>query len=120
MNFQKNMRILQYLGQSNDPMKLKDELIKKLEEMKKNGIDEKIFNRIKKKIYGGYVGEFNDVSNIARMFMGDYFKGINSFEYIEEYNQVTKEYAENILKKNFDEEKMIISIVKGKNDPVEK
>ena len=50
MNFQKNMHILQYLGQSNDPMKLKDELIKKLEEMKKNGIDEKIFNRIKKKI----------------------------------------------------------------------
>mgnify|MGYP004428261461 FL=1 len=48
------------------------------------------------------------------MLMSDYFKGINSFEYIENHKQVTKEYAEKILKEVFNENKMVISIVEGK------
>ena len=82
--------------------------------MKQNGIDEKIFNRIKKKMYGSYVTEFDGVADTARMFMGDYFKGINSFDYIENHKQVTKDFAEGILKEIFDENKMILSIIKGK------
>ena len=58
--------------------------------------------------------EYNDISDIARMVMSDYFKGINSYDYIQNYNQITKEYSEKILVENFDEEKQIISIVKGK------
>jgi len=46
--------------------------------------------------------------------MGDYFKGINSFDYIESHKQVTKEFAQNILNEVFDENKMILSIVKRK------
>ena len=101
-------------GQSNKPEMVYEEVQKEIKNLKQNGIDERIFNRIKKKIYGGYVTEFNDVSNIARMFMGDYFKGINSFDYIENHKQVTKEFAEQILKDVFNEEKMILSIVEGK------
>ena len=48
------------------------------------------------------------------MFMGDYFKGINSFDYIEMHKQVTKEFTEEILRDMLDENKMILSIVKGK------
>ena len=48
------------------------------------------------------------------MFMSDYFKGINSFDYIEMHGQVTKEYTEEILEEVFNENKMILSIVKGK------
>ena len=65
-------------------------------------------------MYGSYVTEFNDVSDIARMFMSDYFKGINSFDYIEKHKQVTKEYTKEILEECFDENKMILSIVEGK------
>ena len=71
---------------------------------------------IKKKMYGSYVTEFDDVADTARMFMGDYFKGINSFDYIENHKQVTKEFAEEILEEVFDENKMILSIVKGKQE----
>ena len=65
-------------------------------------------------MYGSYVTEFNDVADIARMFMGDYFKGINSFNYIEMHKQVTKEYAQDVLQEVFNENKMILSIVRGK------
>lgn len=112
--FSKEYAHITISGQSNNPEKLTEELKNEIENLKQNGIDEKIFNRVKKKIYGGYVTEFNDVSNIARMFMSDYFKGINSFDYIEMHKQVSKEYIEEILKEIFDENKMILSIVKGK------
>ena len=69
---------------------------------------------MKKKILGDYITEYNNISSIARMLMGDYFKGINSFDYIENHQQVTKEYAEKILQEIFDENKMVVSIVKGK------
>ena len=112
--FSKEYAHITISGQSNKPEKLTEEFKKELKNLKENGIDENIFNRIKKKIYGNYVMEFNDVSDIAKMFMGDYFKGINSFDYLENHKQVTKEYAEEILKEIFDESKMILSIVKGK------
>ena len=50
------------------------------------------------------------------MFLADYFKGINSFEYLENYNQITKEYLEQILKEIFVEEKQVISIVSPKRE----
>ena len=112
--FSKQYAHITISGQSNNPEKLTEEFKKELEKLKEKGIDNQIFERVKKKIYGNYVTEFNDVSDIAKMFMGDYFKGINSFDYIENHKQVSKEYAEEILNEVFNEDKMILSIVKGK------
>jgi len=64
-------------------------------------------------LYGNAVKEFNNVSDIARMFISDYFKGVNSFDYLENYKQVTPEYALEILKEVFLKEKTVISIIKG-------
>ena len=112
--FSKQYAHITISGQSKDPEKLAEEFKKELENLKQKGIDEKVFTRVKKKMYGSYVIEFNDVVDIARMFMGDYFKGINSFDYIETHKQVDKEFTEEILRECFDENKMILSIVRGK------
>ncbi len=79
----------------------------------KNGLNEENFSRNKKKIYGDYITEYNSVEETARMFLADYFKGVNSFDYLEEYNNVTKEYAEQILKEVLTEEKEVTSIVES-------
>ena len=112
--FSKQYAHITISGQSINPEKINEELIKEIENLKQNGIEEKTFDRVKKKIYGDYVKEFNDVSNIAGMFMSDYFKGVNSFDYIENYTQVTKQYVEQILDEVLDKNKMVLSIVKGK------
>lgn len=101
-------------GQSSNPEKIMEALKQEIETAKTEGFNEEQFGRIKKKIYGSYIMEYNDISSIARMIMSDYFKGINSFEYIENHKQITKEYTEKILKEVFDINKMVISIVKGK------
>ena len=46
------------------------------------------------------------------MFLADFFKEINSFDYLEEINTVDEQYAEQILKEIFDDKKMIISVIK--------
>lgn len=101
-------------GQSKNPEKIYEKFKTEISDFKKNGLNDEDFERIKRKIYGDYVTEYNSVGEIARMFLADSFKGINSFDYIEKYNTVTKEYAEQILKEVFNEEKMVLSIIKPK------
>lgn len=101
-------------GMSKNPQNVVKELQQSIKKYKECGLNEQHFSRIKKKIYGDYITEYNDVSNISRMFLSDYFKGINSFDYLEEYEQVTKEYADQVLKEVFREDNMVVSIVKGK------
>ena len=101
-------------GQSKNPNIVYDKFRTEVDKFKKNGLNNEHFERIKRKIYGDYVTEYNSVGDIARMFLSDSFKGINSFDYIEKYNTVTREYAEQILREVFDEEKMVLSVVRPK------
>ncbi len=101
-------------GVSKDPDKILEKLLKQINKMKKEEIKEEDFNRIRNMLYGNAVKEFNSVSDIARMFVTDYFKGINSFDYLEIYKQITMEYAKQVLENTFKEENTVISIIKGK------
>lgn len=103
-------------GQSKSPEKIQEKIKEVVRKYKENGLDSEHFNRIKKKIYGDYVVEYNSVSDIARMFLADKMKKINSFDYIEEYNTVTKEYTEEVLKNVFKEDKMVLSVIKCKTE----
>ena len=110
--FAKDYAHLLITGQSPVPEKVYQKFKETVTEMKKNGIDSDEFNRIKKRIYGEYVKEYNDTADIARMFLADFFKEINSFDYIEEIVTINEQYAEQILKEVFDDKKMIISVIK--------
>ena len=112
--FEKTYAHIAITGQSKDPKKVLECLEKEIDNFKENGLDEEHFKRIKNMIYGGYIKEYNSVSDIARMFVSDYFKGINSFNYLEYFDEVTKDYAENVLKDVFKKENTVISIVNGK------
>ena len=102
-------------GQSKSPDIVKEKIEKVVEDYKDNGLNEDHFNRIKKKVYGDYVVEYNSVGDIARMFLADKMKQIDSFDYIEKYNTVTKDYTEMVLKNVFKKENMVMSVVKCKS-----
>lgn len=99
-------------GQSKDPKKVYEEILKEIENMKKQPLNKEQFERIKKKIYGNYVTEYNGVADIGRMFVSDYIKGINSFEYLDKFNQIDESYIKQILNDIFVEEKTILSVIK--------
>ena len=102
-------------GSSKNPDEVLEKIQEEIDKIKKDGLNLEDFERIKNMLYGEAVKEFNNVSDIARMFVTDYFKGVNSFDYLENYKQVTLEYTLEILKEVFVEEKTVISIVKGNN-----
>ena len=99
-------------GQSNNTEEVYNRFKQEVKELKINGINQEDFERIKKKIYGLYIKEYNDVSDIARMFLADYFKGINSFDYLEQIDSVNIEYVTQVAKELFNEQKMVLSVVK--------
>lgn len=100
-------------GQAREPEEVYNGFRNEVKRLKTEGIDESDFNRIKKTIYGRYIKEYNDVQDIARMFLSDYFKGINSFDYLEEIESINVEYLNQVLKSVFKENKMVLSIVKN-------
>ena len=75
-------------------------------------MNEEDFERTKKMMYGEYVKEYNDVTSIAGMFLSDFMKGINSFDYLEEVDIMDLNFVNQVLKDNFDLEKMVLSVVK--------
>ena len=100
-------------GQSRKPKEVIKRINEEIQNAITNGLNEEDFQRNKKKIYGEYITEYNSVEDTARMFLADYFKGVNSFDYLEEYNSVTKEYAEEVMKELLDTDKQVTSIVEG-------
>ena len=100
-------------GISNNPRKVYEQFKNTVKEIKENGINKEEFERIKRMLYGNYVREYNDVQDIARMFLSDYFKGICSFDYLEEIDAIDVEFLNQLLKDVFKEEKMVISIVEN-------
>ena len=100
-------------GQAKNPEKLFEEFKKEIKKLKENGINDSDFLRSKKMLYGTYVKEYDSVQDIARMFLADYFKGINSFDYLEEIESVNVEYINQVLNEVFNEDKMVISIVRN-------
>ena len=112
--FSKHYGYVMITGQSKEPKKIAEGLEKEIKRLKENGISQDDFFRVRKKTYGDFVTEYNNLESIATMFLGDDFKGINCFDYIEECNLLTKEYTEQVLEEVFEEENMTISIVNPK------
>ena len=96
----------------NNPEVVYDKLKNRINEIKDKGLNSQDFERIKKVVYGEYIKQYNDVTDISRMFLSDFMKGINSFDYLEEIETIDLSFANRILKDNFKEEKMVFSVVK--------
>ena len=112
-DFDKTYAHIMITGQSNNPEKLYQMFKEQIKKITEEGIDEQEFERTKKMIYGEYIKEYNDITDISRMFLSDYFKGINSFEYLEEIGTLNLEYLNQVLKEVFNEKNMILSVVKS-------
>ena len=111
--FSENYAHILISGQSNDPEQVYSRIKQEIDRQKQEGISENDFDRIKKKLYGEYVTEYDDVENIANMFLTNYFMGINSFDYLNQIDTIDVKYLTQVLNDVFKEEKMVISIVKN-------
>ena len=98
-------------GASNNPEKVIEEIKNEFEFFKARGISDEDFERTKKKLYGEYVKEYNDPDIIAAGILADYFNGINSFSFFEEFDCIRKEDVVEVLNSIFDEQKKVVSVI---------
>ena len=109
--YAKNYAHVLIQNSSNNPKKVEEELQKEIDFYFENGFDDKDFERIKNKIYGEYVKEYNNISNIADEFLTYNLKGINPFDFLDECSVLDKQYVENVFKEVFTKNKKVLSII---------
>ena len=89
-----------------------EELVKLVcEKLENEDITEEDFERSKKRVYGEFVANFNDVTKIARMYMVDDINNINLLDYVDVIKNITIDDVRNIKNKIFKEENRALSII---------
>lgn len=98
-------------GESKNPKKVKEIILKYIDKYKTEGISEDDFNRIKKKKIGNFLKCFDSVGFIANNFLAYKFKDINLLDYLEVIKDVKFEEVIDRLNSHLNEESCVISIV---------
>lgn len=98
-------------GESKDPQKVYDLIFEEIDNIKKNGIEPKDFERCRKYLYGRLIRRFNSVESIANDFISAYFEGVSILDAAEIYEKTDIEYTTDRLNRHFKEEFAVLSIV---------
>lgn len=103
--------ILIFSGEGEKVYDVKSALDKRIESLKKNGIDETEFNRIKKTLYNATVSALSNTEKAASFFLEAGLQGVSPNELIDASFNVTKEMVYERLMENYDTERSCVSIV---------
>lgn len=100
-----------FAGESSDPRAVAQAIKDEVKAFRENGIDEKVFERTKKKLYGRMIMGMNDVDNLANNLAVSYFAGESLFTDFEVYKTVTVEDVSEMLNNSFDEKYSVLSVI---------
>lgn len=103
-----------FSGSSRDPEAVFKEIIATIEKVKKEGINNITFERIKKKHIGRYLNAFNSVSTPADMQADFFMKGFSIFDLAEALENTTIEHVKERLMGCFSEENFCLSVIDTK------
>ncbi len=101
-----------FAGESNDPKKVAEEIVKEINRFRETGFDEITFERTKKKLYGRMIMGMNDVDGIANNMAVSYFAGEDIFADFEIYKTITLEDVTELFGKTLDEDYSVLSVIK--------
>lgn len=101
-----------FSGESNNALKVKEEIINEIEKLSKSGIGEDDFNISRKRLYGIEIRSFNDVDDLANSLVDSYFNNCSLFDTVECYKTVTKEDVEKTIREGFNPKYCSLSVIK--------
>lgn len=101
-------------GESEDPEKVLNEILKYIDEKKEHGLLEDDFSRIKKKFIGQYMMDFNSIEYIATTFVNQFFNQSSIMEYLEIIEDINLENVERRLKQHLTLDNYSLSLVTPK------
>ncbi len=102
-----------FSGESKDYEIVRERITEELRRVMAEGVDREAFDRIKKKHYGGFIMNFNDVDSLANALVGDYFNGDGLFDQLSVLESITAEDVDRRLRDAFNLDNSAMSIIKG-------
>ena len=84
-----------------------------IEQLKKDGIDQEMFERCKKATYGRYVRSFNNVEAVASLMLLSHFSGMRCYDILEIIAESTLEEMNELLRSSLQADKCALSIVEA-------
>lgn len=102
---------VQFAGESKEPQKVKECILKEAERIKKEGLDKKAFQRMMKNMYGKYIKSFNNIESIGNSYASNFFLGINLFDFLEVYDTITYDDAVKRFSELFSEDMFVVSLI---------
>ena len=102
-------------GCSKVPEKLYGKIKERIANAKKNGFDQKDFDRVKKAMYAEMVYDFDSPDSVTDSFISFALEGDDMFDYPDVMAGITKEYAEKCLD-FFSDDCMCLSVITPKEE----
>lgn len=98
-------------GESKNPQLVKGRIFEEIERLKREGLDREQFEIVKKSVYGGIIRGFNNSESCVSLMLNADFFGVDPFDDVETYANLTFEDVTKGLYEFFDSKKSAISIV---------
>ncbi len=98
-------------GESKDPQKVYDSVIEEIERVKREGVSEEDYERVKKVLWGDYIRLYNDVEEFAHTFLSMHMTGIDLMNYEEMYKSITFDDVKKRFEMVFNKETSALSVI---------
>lgn len=100
-----------FSGESKDPKAVAEAVKDEIKRVKIDGIDEKAFERVRRKLYGQCVMQYNDVEDLANALVTSHFMGYGLFDEVDILKNMTCEDVMKRLESQLDEKYSTLSVV---------
>ncbi len=100
-------------GESTNPQAVADEIKREVARLKKDGIDDELFETVRRNLYGKEIMQYNDIDAVANGMISCYFSDYGIFDTMDIYKNVTKADIEKRLFEVMDEKYSALSVVKS-------
>lgn len=102
-----------FSGESENPEEVRQCIDEEISRLQTEGIDSDEFDRMKKKHYGEFIMDFDDVDSVANYLISDYFNGDGLFDGLSVLESITFEDINRRLKESIDINNSSMSVIKA-------
>lgn len=102
-----------FSGESRDPEKVHARIVQEIERLKLEGIDQAVFERCRRAVYGRYLGMFGRVDSMAGVLLSAHFAGIECYELLDVIANATIGGLQDRMLQSFDTDRCALSVVRG-------
>ncbi|MBQ9934147.1 MAG: insulinase family protein [Ruminiclostridium sp.] len=104
-------------GESKDPAAVRDAILAEVERVGREGMDQGLFDRMKKAAYGSFVRSLNSFENLCVEQAQAYFEDQDPWTFPEIYDAMTRQDAEDFVRTWFRPEQVTLTVIRPGEEP---